>query len=54
MDHKTDFERAVCVGRGLVCNKGLLKNIQLAGGRRIYLGLRQIKVGTDGDSHGTI
>jgi hypothetical protein len=54
MDHKTDFESTVCVGRGLVRNKGLPENIELAGACRIFLSLRQIKVGTDGDSHGTI
>jgi hypothetical protein len=29
-DHKTNLERTVCVGRGLVRSKGLFENIQLA------------------------
>lgn len=29
-DNKPDLERAVCVGGGVVRNKGLLENVQLA------------------------
>ena len=53
-DNEPDLERALCVGGGVVRNKGLLENVQLARGCGFHLRLRHIKVGPDGDSDGAI
>jgi len=54
MDDKLDFERAICVCDDHARPQGLREKLQLVWAHGFDLGIRQIKLGTDGNPHRAI